>query len=491
MTTNQPRGAQDIPPPPHQTKRAQDILTFLRKCVEERRDLLLQKYAGRTDANSKTKEIKETYELETILSEGATRAVACAQMATHISKGTHPDTEVKNTTNLHIKPEQFAKHSEVGTHSLQPDSLLIDATGNGTINKKAYLAYWLLQQKFEGKSILQFLERGDEDAINALHQDADTARKRANALVQLAKQKCPRPASHTLMKQVYWLVGDGTEATANAADDTQYHLLAPLYATSLAHAVHAEINDARFGEANKKASDAWREKQPHDGVYRDYRNLAARKLGGSQPQNISQLNSEQNGINYLLASLPPRWQEQSQRFPNFRSSLDHFRRHNGVNRHIKNLIEFLKTNPKSTMKPLNKRERIEQALYQRVVEFGFEIQGQHTPGWTRNADCNIQRCEQLWLDPGRAYLPPHPNHEEDDRAFAHEFAQRAWLDGVATLFAKWLYDILYKAGLPVGDNEVQRWKKQVRRTIVCATDWPATARHQARMSDETSEEPRS
>lgn len=42
-------------------------------------------------------------------------------------------------------------------------------------------------------------------------------------------------ASHTLVKQVYWLVGD------DPADDLAYHLLAPLFASSLAHRVHQTV----------------------------------------------------------------------------------------------------------------------------------------------------------------------------------------------------------------------------------------------------------
>ena len=38
-----------------------------------------------------------------------------------------------------------------------------------------------------------------------------------------------------------------------------------------------------------------------------YASLAVQELGGTKPQNISQLNSERRGDNYLLASLPPVW----------------------------------------------------------------------------------------------------------------------------------------------------------------------------------------
>jgi CRISPR-associated protein Csy1 len=446
----------------NQTRRTQDIRAFLLKCVEERRELLLRKYEGRTDANSRTKseEIKETYELESILSKGATQTVAHAQMATHISKGTHPDTEVKNTTSLCIAPEQFAKHAEVGTHSLQPDSLSIDATGNGSINKKAYVAYWFLQNRFEGKSILQLLESGDEDAINALHQDAKIAQERADALVQLAQQKCRRFASHTLMKQVYWLVG------ADAVDDTQYHLLTPLYATSLAHTVHAEINDACLGEANKEAHHAWRDKQPHDGVYRKYSNLAIRKMGGSNPQNVSHLNSERGGVDYLLDSLPPpAWEAQNrpQKFFHIESVFVRFKGDKFVRGLLADLCGLLERNPKLTKETRQQRKAIEQALSATLFDLALAIQHHFPPGWTRDKACKLPLCEQRWLDPKRAHLPPRAGHEEEDAAFT---SASGWKNEVAASFANQINDILREHDLPVGQDEAERWKRAIGPAVM-------------------------
>ncbi|MBF7055095.1 type I-F CRISPR-associated protein Csy1, partial [Halomonas sp. KAO] len=111
------------------------------------------------------------------------------------------------------------------------------------------------------------------------------------------------PSSHVMGKQLYWLVGD------DPTDDTAYHLLAPLYATALTHRFYAQVspNTWFFGDHNKAARKALKDKAPFEGGYTSYPNLAVQKLGGTKPQNISQLNSERGGQNYLLASLPPNW----------------------------------------------------------------------------------------------------------------------------------------------------------------------------------------
>ncbi|MCF3997914.1 type I-F CRISPR-associated protein Csy1, partial [Pseudomonas aeruginosa] len=55
--------------------------------------------------------------------------------------------------------------------------------------------------------------------------------------------------------------------------------------------------------------------------FSEYPNLAIQKFGGTKPQNISQLNSERYGENWLLPSLPPHWQRQDQRAPIRHSSV--------------------------------------------------------------------------------------------------------------------------------------------------------------------------
>ena len=68
-------------------------------------------------------------------------------------------------------------------------------------------------------------------------------------------------------------------------------------------------------EANKAARQARRERKVHDGVFHDYPGLAVQNMGGTKPQNISQLNSERRGVNYLLSSLPPQWKASAARLP--------------------------------------------------------------------------------------------------------------------------------------------------------------------------------
>jgi CRISPR-associated protein Csy1 len=457
------------------SERALTLRNFLDECVRCRREFLLKKQEGKKDAK-KRKDI-EKMERALILSDGA-QVASKVQMATHIAKATCPDAHVRDVTNL-LCVDGLPQHRELGTHSLCASDIVVDATYDGKVNKKAYEAYLLLCNEFRGKTILQMLKEGDADAIAALDDNANVAQELADQLVKIDMPKRLSPASHSLMKQVYWLAGE------NATCDSDYHLLSPLFATSLAHVVHKEISDACFGKANDAARSHWNkgEKPQESMVYRDYPNLGVRNLGGENTQNISQLNSERNGFNYLLASLPPHWQEQPESFLNIVSVFRRFRHHDNVSYLIKILCHLLEKHPKRTTRILRRQKRIEHALWWKLANFGLEIQEQHSPGWTRDENCKLRRCEQLWLDPGRAYLPAHPDHEEADRDFAQEFERKDWLGEIADTSARWLDEILRKkANFLVEQIEFQHWKKQAKRAIVEVSDRPATLRHRARLA---------
>jgi CRISPR-associated protein Csy1 len=390
----------------------------------------------------------------------AARRVRQIQAVTHVLKATHPDAR---GSSLHVAPTTLPSRSEIGTHTLGAD-YADDIVGNAA----ALDVYKFLKLQVEGRRLLDWLLQDDADLLAALDDDPAIARTWADAFKALVRPASAL-ASHVKAKQVYWLVAD------DPSDDAGFHLLQPMFSSALAHAVHAEINDARFGEANTEARRAYyaKPKQSHDGVYREYRNLAVRKLGGSKPQNISQLNSERGGVNYLFNSLPPRWQAHPKNFYHIGTAFVLLKRHEGVPALLRQLRRLLEKNPKPTMETRQQREDIEQSLGMALAAFGLATQQRLPAGWTRDADCELPLYEQLWLDPGRARLAPRENHEEEDAAFASAFEWKDWPDEVATRFALEINAILRKHGLPVGDVEVRHWARQA---IVEAVDWPATMR---------------
>ncbi len=419
--------------------------------IAERRDVKLKGLSDEAAAHTAAK-----YDYHEWLADAA-RRVAQIQAVTHVLKATHPDAR---GTNLHVVPNSLPRHAEIGTHLLS-DNFADDIVGNAA----ALDVYKFLKLEVESRRLLDWLQADDADLLRALHEDAATADQWAAAFKRLVRSPAAL-ASHGLAKQVYWCM------SGKPADDGGFHLLQPLFSSSLAHAMHQEINDVRFGEANKAARQARRDKKAHDAPYRDYRNLAIRKLGGTKPQNISQLNSERGGLNYLLSSLPPRWdQERPRQFLFIDSALAHFRRFEGVGELLDALLALLESRPAPTLDTRLKRERIERALGQSLAAFGLASRQLLQPGWTRDPDCRLPLCEQLWLDPERAELPPRKDaeHEQEDEAFNAALEWKDWPDQVAHRFGNWLNAILLQHGLPVGDAEHAHWARQA----LIDAEWPA------------------
>jgi len=454
------------------TPRSVAIRALMQAHVVSRLDRVLRKYEGRSDALAKQtiKTAKEKYRLDEMLAKGI-RASHQIAVATHLAKGIHPDLEVKKITNLRVQPNALTSHREVGSHLLPQQASVADTTGNGAHNAATYELYLLLDLKFEGKTLCQWLAVHDSDTLYAFTNrnlnQAEIAQWAAR-FTDLLKEKNARPATDSRAKQVYWLTGE------NPGDDAAYHLLAPLYPTALVHAVHGVIHEDRFGEANKDVRQARYKGEPHEGIFCDYPDLAAQKLGGSKPQNISHLNSERGGINYLLASLPPRWRSVVLRPLNHSDALwNQFFYFRNVHRLVKKLADFLLSDPKPVMRTRVIREGIEQALGAQLAAFSEQVRNIREPGWTRDASCELDWFEKLWLDSQRTKLL---SRTDEDQRFIEDYHRGDWPDEIAGRFSAWLNDKLRKAGLTtVGDAEYLHWARQA----IVDVAWPIPLQRRA------------
>ena len=385
----------------------------------------------------------------------AARRVTQIQAVTHVLKATHPDAR---GSSLHAPPAKLPDRAEIGSHALGA-SFAEDVVGNAA----ALDVFKFLKVEVEGRRLLDWMQAGDADLQRALHADAATAQTWMAAFCGLLRDD-PQPTSHALAKQVYWLV-DG-----DPADDTGYHLLQPMFSSSLAQAVHTSIQDARFGDEAKAAREARWKKQAHDVGYAEYKGLAVRKLGGSKPQNVSQLNSERGGVNYLLESLPPLWQDLGGFNMRGRGSAMDCLGWLGEVRTLKRqLIDLLRADPDPTMETRRQRDSLGLALGEQLPVFAAAVQVRHEAGWTRATDCELPLAEQLWLDPDRAELPPRDDFLADDLAFNAAFAAGTWADQVAERFGHWVNGWLRAAGITaVGDAELRHWARQALVDVA----WP-------------------
>lgn len=367
----------------------------------------------------------------------AARRATQIQAVTHSLKPIHPDAR---GTNLYCPPDTLVAHNEVGSHCL-PASFSGDVVGNAA----ALDVYKFLKVEADGRPLLASMLDRDADLIAALSDDARQAEAWRGAFVSITAARGD-VSSHTRGKQLYWLVGEDPQ------NDADYQVLAPLYASSLAQAVYEVIDHDRFSESAKEARKARREDAFHPTGFHDYPNLAVQKLGGTKPQNISQLNSERRGTNYLLASLPPAWKFRDIRAPfGAESVFPRFGRQPEVRRLVGELLAFLVSDPDPNVDTRNRREAYTDDLIDELLEFAAGYHAGLDSGWSSDPRCQLPMEEQLWLDPRRG---------ESDEAFSAEWTWMDWPDAVGKRFGNWLNGQL-EGRLPVGDVEQRHWAHEL------------------------------
>ncbi|MFV0478330.1 MAG: type I-F CRISPR-associated protein Csy1 [Parahaliea sp.] len=412
--------------------------------LQERRQAKLDKLKP---DDPKRHDIEASFERSTWLADAA-RRVSQIQAVTHSLKPVHPDAR---GTSLYVDPITLPSLNELGSHVLGT-TFESDIVGNAA----ALDVYKLLKLEVNGLSLLSALLAQNPDALLALDEDSKQAEALCTAFISLTQARSGGPGSHALAKQLFWLTGDKPDS------DSDYVLLAPLYATSLAHSIYQQIQNARFGDTNKAARQARREHKACDDIYIDYPDLAVQKMGGTKPQNISQLNSERGGINYLLSSLPPSWTSRSVRPPAYKDSVfsGQFDARPLVRQTIKTLKQFLSADPPANLETRQRREALIETLVDELVVMAGEIQQLLHPGWTLDKDIEsnllygqLNRDEQLWLDPLRTELPGEAD-------FVREWLWMDWPANVGKRFANWLNTQL-EGLLPVGDAEAREWEKEL------------------------------
>ena len=424
------------------TDEAADIQAVINEFLDRRLQEALKKpNQDKDDGGNKRETLQERYQPKTWIADAA-RRVGWIQQVTHAVKFTHPDAR---GTNLYSQGNPTAGDLLVGTHTLGSG-----ADGDVVGNAAALDVYKFLQLQVGERTLLERAIAADPALAAAFSDDA--AHEWMAAFASLKGER-NNLASHNLAKQVFWPLAEGG-----------YHLLAPLFSSSLAHQVWRRIREDRFSDASKSARDAKKSAQSHRSGFCEYPNLVVQKLGGTKPQNISQLNSERHGENYLLASVPPSWHSEPVRPPlHVESIFDRlFGRQKQVRSLTKALGNFLSNRQGlNNIELRNRRAEFVDLIRDELVQFAAEVQALPA-GWSVQQDCRLNPEERYWLDPLRA---------EEDAAFATLRNNTDWIDAIARRFGRWLNTQLSTDQTPMGDPEFLEWysvmKEELR--LICET----------------------
>ena len=370
------------------------------------------------------RELELRYETRAWLTDAANRAGQIS-LVTHAAKYTHGDSKSSS-----IFSAVTAKDGYLSTASLAKPAA--DAVGNAAALDVAKL----LQTETDGDSLLACLQRGDSSALAELAKNDAQLAQWVEGFSRALTTK--QPTSHKLAKQIYVPVKDG------------YHLLSPLFSSSLAQALHDRMVALRFSEESKAIWAARKNGEWHPQPLVMFPNLAVMNFGGTKPQNISSLNSSRGGRVWLLPSTAPLW-ETLQKPPLKMKTIFGQGPFERTTRQIRRrLIHLLiSTGSAKNYQIRQQFNRYIDELIDLLFNLAADIQREEWAGWTDDENCRLKAHQQLWLDPWRT---------KNDEAFRAERDKDNWQDAVADDFALWLNSHLRRADMAVGQTERHEWQ---------------------------------
>lgn len=388
-------------------------------------------------------ELVEQYRPGNWLTNAARRAGQIS-MVTHAPKFTHSDTRSTGVL-LRMEDRQRYTQSERYLDSLTLNDLPVDVVGNAAALDVARL----LQIESGGITLLDEVAAGDSTALKELATSDEQAREWLQGFQDALQDKAL--TSGQLSKQLYFPVAGS------------YHLISPLYASSLSHKLYEKLTDSFYSEHTKALRQARKGGKFHPDDLVIFPGIAIQSFGGTKPQNISQLNTKRYGRAYLLSSQPPHWEQKSSIPMKGKQAF-----WNLYDRQARKTAKFLQRylagifKRTSTVERRDRRAELVDELVDTLLLCASSIQHQSDKGgWSVESDLTL--AEQLWLDPYRS---------EFDEAFRAEREKNEWQGEIARQFAAWLnHKVSHKSDLLyTGDPEFREWQKLLERKLLLLKD---------------------
>lgn len=363
-------------------------------------------------------------------------------VTTHTSTFTHPDAKV---TPILFSKARFNNGYLTSNNVNMSQSF--DVFGNAatdTIVKETYL--FLTKKLANGNTIWQQF-RDETDAakvfVRNLNQDFEKAYSNLNKIFVNQNEIMTTGR----LKQVYFPI-----------EKVNYHLLSLVISSPMITELVKRVDKIRFDESIKEAKECRKKQQYYEGEYNDLLNLTQVGFGGSKPQNVSVLNSQNAGRAYLLSSCPPILEKRMIRLPRtdfFAQCL-----------YRKNYQESFMQLHKFMQLDLNNIDirtaihNIIQFVIDQVLLQAFKIRETYPKGWS-NQDyyADLPKLQRLWLD--QIY--------EVDRE-----TQTEWRDEISHDIARWIsrsYEKEISDHYTLGTGELLDVKQRVEKSLQQAKEF--------------------
>lgn len=245
-----------------------------------------------------------------------------------------------------------------------------------------------------GMSVLDNIKEGTPEAkaLLALSGDSgDKLREQLSFLIQPRSNDAHITSSK--IKQVYFPLGEN-----------KYHLLSLLTPSPLVFELKNRLETIKNDAKNKKELI---EKGETTSSFKEIHNLVTLKYGGTQPQNISQLNTENGGISKLLYSTPPTIEDHKLRLPrkNFFSECLDFKDFKQEFNEIKKLATVSLNNKKQ-------RERCDLLFKEIVLTISEKLYVVREN--IKEIPNELKLAQQIWLNKDKTIRAENTDNWEDE-----------------------------------------------------------------------------
>ena len=401
--------------------------------LNERKELWLKDRLKKAENETVIAELQqqanERFSLQEWLPDAAKR-VSQLSMVSHPSKFSHPSAK---TSSVIVQ----AKHSVDGYLRSGNVDYPLDVFGNAAAMD---VFKFLSVNLNNGQTVLDAFEKQDEDLKQFIQRsslDFDVLRL---AFLVIKDNDTSVKTDH-LVKQVYFPIGE-----------KNYYLLSLLTPSGLITKLKQSIDAIRFSDATKLAKDRRKKNELDEVGYADIYDLTVTAYGGTQPQNVSVLNSQNAGRAYLLSSAPPQFEKRAIRLPktdffaqclyrkNFQDSFLQLHKlmqldvnNIDIRTAIRNIIQFV----------------IDQVMFQ-----AFKIRQSYAEGWS-NEDyyVSLPKLQRVWLDDF------YENEREQDGE---------WRDELSREIARWIlrsYEKSIEGFFTLGTGELVEVKQRVEKSL--------------------------
>lgn len=403
--------------------------------LNERKELWLKDRLKKTENETVIAELNQQADDKFSLNEwlpDAAKRVSQLSMVSHPSKFSHPSAKTSSVI-------VASKQSNDGYLRSGNVHYSLDVFGNAAamdVFKFLSLPLPLTDQA----TVLDGFEQKDENLQMLLSQNKLDFDQLSFEFLKIKATDTSVRTDH-LVKQVYFPIEEG-----------KYHLLSLLTPSGLITKLKQTIDQIRFSEETKLAKEKRKKNELDEIGYADIYDLTVTAYGGTQPQNVSVLNSQNAGRAYLLFSCPPVLERREIRLPKTDFFAQCLYRRNYQESFVQ-LHQFMQLDLNNTNIRTAIRNIIQFVIDQILLQ-AFKTREYAESGWS-NQDyyVGLPKLQRIWLD--QIYQKEREENSE-------------WRDELSREIARWLirsYEKVISDAYTLGTGELLDLKQQVEKSL--------------------------